>query len=380
MTTKLVDPAVVGVRSIDQNPTYPVTNERYKKLDQHPQWALFSKALEGAAISLQQLRDADFKLPDLRAIEAYHKSVAAYPQTFHPHRIGLAMPGEDGKLKIVEGLDATRMGYAQTLTPVTMTGMPFEKEAFMAQTPEKQRAIAVKDFEQGKLLYNATKLEQGADMPATILSQGPQSEATASVFLKMIVDAKVTHIVALGALRTVSQFCSYWPSTKGASVNALGATIKLLDEEVIATDVDKWQKLVKRTLQLDIVNVGSRKITQYHWIGYDFSDQKPSFPVLDTLQERLLELTKDETLLIHCHDGMVRSSTVALSFFALKDLERQKDKDRISVNPLDLAFRLYTERPAVEKGSDVETVYQYLREKGVERLFDEDHYADATDE
>jgi hypothetical protein len=326
--------------------------------------AAIETALKAGAVSIKELQREGFKSPACQVIEVYHKSVLSYPQIFHPQRMGLAA----NKTQITQGLDATRMGYAANLYPITMAGLPFEQEAFLIQDKEGKRGIAVNDFKEGKLLYNATKLTTGEAMPATILSQGPQTPETVSLFIKLLIEANVTHIVALGMLRTAPQFYPYWPKEEGKSINVSGATIKLVNEQVFEIDVDKWQRLFKRTLQLEVANVGTRQITQYHWEGYNFPDEKPSLKVLDSLQRELLHLDDKSSLLLHCHDGMARSSLVALTFFAMKDIERQKGKEEgeIQVNPLDLAFRLYSERPAVESTAVVTTVYEYLQKGGVD--------------
>lgn len=385
----LKDPAAFGMAYVSPwNPqecsVYPVKNERYINLNRHPKWGIFEKALKEGSLSLAQLARSDFIFPSGQEIEVYHKSVIGYPQAFLPHRLGLATLQPTRQLEIVQGLDATRMGYAANSFPIVMTGMPFDQEAFLAQN-EGKKVVATKNFVSDRLLYNATLLEKGENIPNLLLSQGPQGDTTVSVFVKMLIDAKVTHIVALGMLRTTPQFCTYWPSEKNVPFKIFGATIALVNEQVIQTDTDKWQRLFKRTLQLDIANVGTRLIHHYQWIGYDFADQHPSIPVLHKLQKELIGLNEKETLLIHCHDGMVRSSAVALTFLAVKEIERQKKKGvemgQIQVNLIDLAFRLYTERPAIERGADLKPIFQYLREKGMSVSFDdhddEDNFVDA---
>ena len=384
------DPATLGMVYVPPwNPpectVYPVKNERYLNLNQHPNWELFEKALKEGAISLKRLAQSDFTFPSGREIEVYHKSVVVYTQAFLPHRLGLATLQPTGQVEIIQGLDATRMGYGANSFPITMTGMPFDQEAFLALN-EGKKVVATKKFVNDKFLYNATTLQKGENIPSIILSQGPQGDTTVSVFVKMLIDANVTHIVALGMLRTTPQFCSYWPSEKNVPFKVFGATIRLVNEQIIETDINKWQRLFKRTLQLDIANVGTRQIHHYQWIGYDFADQTPSLSVLHKLQTELLPLDKKQTLLIHCHDGMVRSSVVALTYLAVKEIERQKKKEgedgEIKLNLIDLAFRLYSERPAIESGAQLRPIFQYLQERGMNVCIgdgdDEDTFVDAT--
>lgn len=320
---------------------YPVANNRYLALKQNGDLKKYAQALSQGLI-LETMET----YPVANAIALYDRQVKGYPAVFYPHRLGL-----QNETKIVP-LDATSMGYADNLMKIDITGFPFKKEAFAAIQNQKQ-VIAVRDFAEGKLLYNATKLTKGGDLPTLVVSQGPQSAETVSLFVKLITENQITHIVALGLSGVEKQFCRYWPAEVGASIKVDGASLTLLSEESLGTDCGKEQKLVKREIKFDILNIGSRKVVQYQLMGWDELARPLSFVLFDRLEQQLLKVKPEESILIHCHDGMARSSVAVLALLSLKQ--------KSDLNLLDLSFRLYTERPCVTDEKCIQIVFDYLK-------------------
>lgn len=337
---------------------YPVSNNRYLALRKENELKSFAEALSQGKIPVQNLKTME-SYPAAKAISLYDRKVKSYPAVFYVHRAGLL-----GETTIVP-LDAALMGYADNLLKIDMTGLPFKKEAFNALQNQKQ-VIAVRDFVEGKLFYNATKLTKGNGVPTLVMSQGPQTPATIALFVKLIIENQITHVVALGISGLERQYCKYWPAEVGASLKVEGATLTLLSQETLGTDCDKEQKLVKRVIQLDILNIGSRKVTQYQLMGWEEVEEPLSFTLFDRLQNHLRKVKPEENVLIHCHDGMSRSSVAVLAFLALKQME----KEVAEINLLDLSFRLYTERPCVTDEKCVKIVFDYLRKQEEEKFED----------
>lgn len=380
MALPLLDPSIIGATYTppwepEENPIYPVKNQRYKELNQHPHWETISKALNNGSISLEKLLIEKPENLSHQAIERYHQSIAQYPQVFLPMRLGLGVLQEGTKqLILANNLDTQRRSYndQSVCFSINMGGMPFDKQVYSTNP------LKITELPEGKLSYNATMLTHGENIPKILQSQGPQTVQTAPTFIKMILDAQVSAIVSLGTTEMRQGFSQYWPQKVGTAVKLTAAIIKLDQENVLGIDVQRWQRLVMRIFTANILNIGERKIHQYHWIGFDRTEQEPhpepSYEILHTLQKELLKIEPERTICIHCHDGMERSSVVTLAFLALKSIQRQyaalADKStapkKIHVNVLDLALRLETERPAVESGEVITQIKSYLKAYGIE--------------
>lgn len=282
------------------------------------------------------------------------------PSDLYPRRVGLMLD------KAIVPIDATLMGYNQGLISLNAAGIAFQKEAFFGIHQEKQ-ALLVRDFIDGKLVYNATKLTKGEGVPSLILSQGPQSPQTISLFVKLLFENKTTHVLSLGLSGAEKQYCKWWPEAKETPLKVEGATLTLQSEEPLGTDCEREQKLVRRNLKLDILNVGTRQLTQYQLMGWEEFSTPLSFKLFDRIQDNLGKVKPEENILIHCHDGMTRSAVAALAFLALKQEK---------VNLVDLGFRLHSERPCVTDEKCVQLVSEYLKYKQTPRTQDKETQTD----